>query len=148
MEKEELKKKLSPLAYRVTQENGTEAPFANEFDDFFEKGLYVDVVSGEALFTSLDKYQSGCVGQPLHNRLIKELSKKKRDKSLFMERTEVRSSNADSHLGHVFTDGPLDKGGLRYCINSAALRFVPFGQFRSRGLWRVRKILFIILYTQ
>lgn len=81
MEKEELKKKLSPLAYRVTQENGTEAPFANEFDDFFEKGLYVDVVSGEALFTSLDKYQSGyinqaAVGQPLHNRLIKELSKK------------------------------------------------------------------------
>ena len=75
MEKEELKKKLSPLAYRVTQENGTEAPFANEFDDFFEKGLYVDIVSGEPLFTSLDKYQAA-VGQPLHNRLIKELSKK------------------------------------------------------------------------
>ena len=76
MEKEELKKKLSPLAYRVTQENGTEAPFANEFDDFFEKGLYVDVVSGEVLFTSLDNINQAAVGQPLHNRLIKELSKK------------------------------------------------------------------------
>ena len=126
MEKEELKKKLSPLTYRVTQENGTEAPFANEFDDFFEKGLYVDVVSGEALFTSLDKYQSGCGWPAFTQPIEKGVVKEKRDKSLFMERTEVRSSNADSHLGHVFTDGPLDKGGLRYCINSAALRFVPF----------------------
>ena len=133
MEKEELKKKLSPLTYRVTQENGTEAPFANEFDDFFEKGLYVDVVSGEALFTSLDKYQSGCGWPAFTQPIDKGVVKEKRDKSLFMERTEVRSSNADSHLGHVFTDGPLDKGGLRYCINSAALRFVPFGQLEAEG---------------
>ena len=133
MEKEELKKKLSPLAYRVTQEHGTEAPFANEFDDFFEKGLYVDVVSGEALFTSLDKYQSGCGWPAFTQPIDKGVVKEKRDKSLFMERTEVRSSNADSHLGHVFTDGPLDKGGLRYCINSAALRFVPFGQLEAEG---------------
>ena len=133
MEKEELKKKLSPLTYRVTQENGTEAPFANEFDDFFEKGLYVDVVSGEALFTSLDKYQSGCGWPAFTQPIEKGVVKEKRDKSLFMERTEVRSSNADSHLGHVFTDGPLDKGGLRYCINSAALRFVPFGQLEAEG---------------
>ena len=111
MEKEELKKKLSPLAYRVTQENGTEAPFANEFDDFFEKGLYVDVVSSEVLFTSLDKYQSGCGWPAFTQPIDKGVVKEKRDKSLFMERTEVRSSNADSHLGHVFTDGPLDKGG-------------------------------------
>ncbi|CDG03485.1 peptide-methionine (R)-S-oxide reductase MsrB [Lactococcus lactis] len=133
MEKEELKKKLSPLAYHVTQENGTEAPFANEFDDFFEKGLYVDVVSGEALFTSLDKYQSGCGWPAFTQPIDKGVVKEKRDKSLFMERTEVRSSNADSHLGHVFTDGPLDKGGLRYCINSAALRFVPFDQLEAEG---------------
>ncbi|EQC96272.1 MAG: peptide-methionine (R)-S-oxide reductase MsrB [Lactococcus lactis] len=133
MEKEELKKKLSPLTYRVTQENGTEAPFANEFDDFFEKGLYVDVVSGEALFTSLDKYQSGCGWPAFTQPIEKGVVKEKRDKSLFMERTEVRSSNADSHLGHVFTDGPLDKGGLRYCINSAALRFVPFDQLEAEG---------------
>ena len=133
MEKEELKKKLSPLTYRVTQENGTEAPFANEFDDFFEKGLYVDVVSGEALFTSLDKYQSGCGWPAFTQPIDKGVVKEKRDKSLFMERTEVRSSNADSHLGHVFTDGPLDKGGLRYCINSAALRFVPFDQLEAEG---------------
>lgn len=133
MEKEELKKKLSPLGYRVTQENGTEAPFANEFDDFFEKGLYVDVVSGEALFTSLDKYQSGCGWPAFTQPIDKGVVKEKRDKSLFMERTEVRSSNADSHLGHVFTDGPLDKGGLRYCINSAALRFVPFDQLEAEG---------------
>ena len=133
MEKEELKKKLSSLAYRVTQENGTEAPFANEFDDFFEKGLYVDVVSGEALFTSLDKYQSGCGWPAFTQPIDKGVVKEKRDKSLFMERTEVRSSNADSHLGHVFTDGPLEKGGLRYCINSAALRFVPFDQLEAEG---------------
>ena len=133
MKKEELKKKLSPLTYRVTQENGTEAPFANEFDDFFEKGLYVDVVSGEALFTSLDKYQSGCGWPAFTQPIDKGVVKEKRDKSLFMERTEVRSSNADSHLGHVFTDGPLDKGGLRYCINSAALRFVPFDQLEAEG---------------
>ena len=133
MEKEVLKKKLSPLAYRVTQENGTEAPFANEFDDFFEKGLYVDVVSSEVLFTSLDKYQSGCGWPAFTQPIDKGVVKEKRDKSLFMERTEVRSSNADSHLGHVFTDGPLDKGGLRYCINSAALRFVPFDQLEAEG---------------
>ena len=133
MKKDELKKKLSPLAYQVTQENGTEAPFTNEFDDFFEKGLYVDIVSGEPLFTSLDKYQSGCGWPAFTQPIEKGVVKEKRDKSLFMERTEVRSSNADSHLGHVFTDGPLDKGGLRYCINSAALRFVPFDQLEAEG---------------
>ena len=132
-EKENLKEKLSPIAYKVTQENGTEAPFTNEFDDFFEPGLYVDVVSGEPLFTSLDKYQSGCgwpaFTQPIERQAIKE----KRDRSFLMERTEVRSSQADSHLGHVFTDGHLDKGGLRYCINSAALRFIPVAELEAAG---------------
>ncbi|GAA3267374.1 hypothetical protein GCM10017706_31920 [Lactococcus lactis subsp. hordniae] len=95
--------------------------------------MYVDVVSGEALFTSLDKYQSGCGWPAFTQRIKKGVVKEKRDKSLFMERTEVRSSNSDSHLGHVFTDGPLDKGGLRYCINSAALRFVHFDQLEVEG---------------
>ncbi len=112
---------------------GQKLPFTNEFDDFFEKGLYVDIVSGEPLFTSLDKYQSGCGWPAFTQPIDKKMVKEKRDKSLFMERTEVRSSNADSHLGHVFTDGPLDKGGLRYCINSAALRFIPFDQLESEG---------------
>lgn len=91
------------------------------------------LVSGEPLFTSLDKYQSGCGWPAFTQPIDKKMVKEKRDKSLFMERTEVRSSNADSHLGHVFTDGPLDKGGLRYCINSAALRFIPFDQLESEG---------------
>ena len=139
MEKEELKKKLSPLAYHVTQENGTEAPFTNEFDDFFEKGLYVDIVSGEALFTSDDKYQSGCGWPAFTQPIDKKAVKEKRDKSHFMERTEIRSSNADSHLGHVFTDGPLEKGGLRYCINSAALRFIAFDKLDSEGYGEYKK---------
>ncbi|MFC4652217.1 peptide-methionine (R)-S-oxide reductase MsrB [Lactococcus nasutitermitis] len=131
--KEELKKRLSPLSYEVTQENATEAPFNNEFDDFFERGLYVDIVSGEALFTSEDKYDSGCgwpaFTQPITRKAIQE----KRDKTHGMERTEVRSKSADSHLGHVFSDGPRDKGGLRYCINSAALRFVPYKDLKKEG---------------
>ena len=109
--KNELKKRLSAESYHVTQENGTEAPFNNEFDDFFEKGIYVDVVSGEPLFVSKDKYDSGCgwpaFTQPINRKVIQE----KRDRSFGMERTEVRSALADSHLGHVFTDGPKETGG-------------------------------------
>ena len=117
----------------VKQEAATERPFTGQYDNFYEDGIYVDVVSGEPLFTSLDKYQSGCGWPAFTQPIEKGVVKEKRDKSLFMERTEVRSSNADSHLGHVFTDGPLDKGGLRYCINSAALRFVPFDQLEAEG---------------
>ena len=127
------KKNLSEMSYYVTQENGTEPPFNNEFDQHFEEGLYVDIVSGEVLFSSKDKYDSGCgwpaFTQPIDRQQIKE----KADFSHNMHRIEVRSQKADSHLGHVFTDGPLDKGGLRYCINSAALRFIPKEALEEQG---------------
>lgn len=119
--KEDLKAKLSPIEYAVTQENATERPFTGTYDDFYEKGIYVDIVSGEPLFASTDKYDVGCgwpsFSKPIDRKEIKE----KADFSHGMHRVEVRSKEADSHLGHVFSDGPQDKGGLRYCINSAAL---------------------------
>ena len=131
MNKKALKEKLTPLQFYVTQENGTEPPFRNEFHDFKGKGLYVDIVSGEPLFSSLDKYESGC-GWPSFTKPIAQIIEKK-DKSHGMIRTEVRSKEADSHLGHVFTDGPKDKGGLRYCINSASLRFIPYETLEEEG---------------
>lgn len=133
VEKEELKAKIGPLAYAVTQENATERPFTGEYDDFFEAGIYVDIISGEVLFSSKDKYQACCgwpaFTQPINRKVIKE----KADFSHGMHRIEVRSQQADSHLGHVFTDGPIDKGGLRYCINSAALKFIPLDQMEAAG---------------
>lgn len=124
---------LTDLQYEVTQNNATERPFTGEYDDFYETGLYVDVVSGEVLFSSLDKYDAHCgwpsFTKPVRNDQIVE----KADWSYNMHRIEVRSKEADSHLGHVFTDGPMDKGGLRYCINSAALRFVPVDQLEEQG---------------
>ncbi|EXJ22335.1 Peptide methionine sulfoxide reductase MsrB [Alkalibacterium sp. AK22] len=133
MDKKELKKKLTPIQYEVTQKNGTERPGTGEYDLFFEEGIYVDIVSGEPLFSSKDKYDAGC-GWPSFTRPIqKRVIKEKRDRSFFMERTEVRSREADSHLGHVFTDGPSEEGGLRYCINSAALRFVPKEKLAEEG---------------
>ena len=131
MHKKALKEKLTPLQFHVTQENGTEPPFRNEFHDFKGKGLYVDIVSGEPLFSSLDKYDSGC-GWPSFTKPIAEIIEQ-RDMSHGMIRTEVRSKEADSHLGHVFTDGPKDKGGLRYCINSASLRFIPYETLEEEG---------------
>lgn len=131
--KEELKKRLSPMEYAVTQENATERPFTGEYDDFYEKGIYVDVISGEPLFSSTAKYDAGCgwpsFTQPIARKEIKE----KADFSHGMHRVEVRSKETDAHLGHVFTDGPQDKGGLRYCINSAALRFVPYEEMDEQG---------------
>ena len=131
MDKKELKGKLTPIQFHVTQENGTEPPFRNEFHDFKGKGIYVDIVSGEPLFSSLDKYDSGC-GWPSFTKPMTEIIEK-RDLSHGMMRIEVRSKEADSHLGHVFTDGPKDKGGLRYCINSASLRFIPLENLKEEG---------------
>ena len=129
--KKELKQTLTPLQYQVTQENGTERPFSSEYDQFDREGIYVDIVSGEPLFSSTDKYDAGC-GWPSFTKPIATL-KELEDTTLARVRTEVRSSQADSHLGHVFPDGPQDKGGLRYCINGAALRFVPVEDLEKEG---------------
>jgi len=121
--KEELKKRLTPIQYEVTQNQGTEPAFHNEYWQQNRAGIYVDIVSGEALFSSLDKFQSHCGWPSFTKPLTEERIKEKADNSHFMQRIEVRSSEADSHLGHVFNDGPT-ASKLRYCINSAALRFI------------------------
>ena len=128
----ELKKELTPLQYQVTQHEATERPFQNEFWNNHEAGIYVDVVSGEPLFSSLDKYDSG-TGWPSFTKALEPANvKTKTDRSLLMERTEVRSKHADSHLGHLFDDGPQPTG-LRYCMNSASMRFIPVGKLAEEG---------------
>ncbi len=128
-----LRRQLSAEQYRITQEQGTERAFSHAYDQLFEPGIYVDVVSGEALFGSRDKYSSGC-GWPSFTRpLAADVLRERADHSFNMERTEVRSARADSHLGHVFPDGPKDRGGLRYCINGAALRFIPRAEMAAAG---------------
>lgn len=130
---EDLKQRLSDIEYRVTQLNETERPFAGEYDNHFEEGIYVDVVSGEPLFSSRDKYDAHC-GWPAFTRPIEGTDIKEVDDSSHgLKRIEVRSQEADSHLGHVFTDGPKEQGGLRYCINSAALRFIPKEDLEKEG---------------
>lgn len=129
----ELKEVLTPVQYQVTQENGTEAPFQNEFYDHEEDGIYVDIVSGEPLFSSTDKYDAGC-GWPSFTKPIDSYHVNEHmDTSHGMFRTEVRSQYGDSHLGHLFDDGPKDKGGMRYCINSAALKFIPKSKLDEEG---------------
>jgi methionine-R-sulfoxide reductase len=135
----ELKAKLTPLQYKVTQHEGTEPPFNNEFWNNHEPGIYVDVVSGEPLFSSLDKFESG-TGWPSFTRpLAPENVKTKTDRQLFMTRTEVRSAHGDSHLGHLFDDGPKPTG-LRYCMNSASMRFVPASKLAAEGYGEYAKL--------
>lgn len=131
--KDNLSEKLTPMQYHVTQENGTEPPYQGEYDQHFHEGIYVDIVSGKPLFHSNDKYDAGC-GWPSFTKpidapeIVEEF-----DDSFGMRRVEVRSKTADSHLGHVFPDGPKESTGLRYCINSAALRFVPKEDLEKEG---------------
>lgn len=130
---EELRKELSDIEYKVTQESFTEPPFNNKYWNFFEEGLYIDIVSGEPLFISTDKFESGC-GWPAFSKPIEKIAvKEKRDTSFGMHRTEVIGRNTESHLGHVFCDGPEELGGLRYCINSASLKFIPFEELEEKG---------------
>ena len=129
----ELKQRLTAEQFAVTQQSATEPAFRNEFWDNHKPGIYVDIVSGKALFSSLDKFDSGCgwpsFTKPVNNTDVVEHT----DNSYGMNRTEVRSKDADSHLGHVFDDGPQDKGGLRYCINSASLKFIPVEEMEKAG---------------
>lgn len=129
----ELRSRLTKEQYAVTQQNATETPFANEYWDEQREGIYVDITTGEPLFSSLDKFQSGCGWPSFAKPIDKKLIEEKEDKSYHMTRTEVRSKLGDAHLGHVFDDGPKQLGGLRYCINSASLRFIPKEDMQKEG---------------
>ena len=130
---DEIRKNLTDEEYKVTQESATEPAFDNEFWDNHKKGIYVDVVTGEPLFSSTDKFDSGCGWPSFSKPISKDVLKYNKDNSHNMERTEVKSRSGDSHLGHVFDDGPKEKGGLRYCINSAALKFIPLEKMDEEG---------------
>ncbi|MCH4057623.1 peptide-methionine (R)-S-oxide reductase MsrB [Lapidilactobacillus gannanensis] len=129
----DLQRRLTAEEYQVTQKAATEAPFTGKYDQFFEPGIYVDVVSGQPLFSSTDKYDSGCGWPAFSQPIAPENVVEHADHSFGMVRQEVVSQTAHSHLGHVFTDGPADRGGLRYCINSAALKFIPVSQLATAG---------------
>ncbi|MCR9112574.1 MAG: peptide-methionine (R)-S-oxide reductase MsrB [Rhodobacteraceae bacterium] len=125
--------RLTPEQYRVTQQDATERPFTGEYNDNKAPGIYVDIVSGEPLFASSDKFESGCGWPSFTKPIVPAHVLERRDDSLGMVRTEVRSAHGDSHLGHVFPDGPPDRGGLRYCINSASLRFIHRDEMEAEG---------------
>jgi len=133
MDKTNLKQTLTPMQYEVTQNNGTEPAFRNEYWDNEQEGIYIDIVSGEALFSSRDKFNSACGWPSFTKPMQQETVLNKVDRTHGMSRTEVRSTTADSHLGHVFEDGPAETGGLRYCINSAAIRFIPKEDLSREG---------------
>ncbi|MDU5087208.1 MAG: peptide-methionine (R)-S-oxide reductase MsrB [Anaerococcus vaginalis] len=130
---DDLKRKLTDIQYRVTQKNETESSFSNEYWDNKEKGIYVDVATGEPLFSSSDKFDSGCGWPSFSKPIAKDVVTYREDKSYNMNRTEVRSRSGDSHLGHVFNDGPEELGGLRFCINSASIKFIPLKDMEDRG---------------
>ena len=138
---ETLEEILSPMEYAVTQENATEKPFSHDYDQLDDLGIYVDITSGEPLFLSKDKYDAGCVWpsftRPIDSYLIEEVE----DLSYGYNRVEVRSKSADAHLGHVFNDGPEEEGGLRYCINGAALKFVAYDDMDDKGYSELKSLL-------
>lgn len=137
---EELKEKLTDTQYTVAIENGTERPFTNEYWDSFDKGIYVDIATGEPLFSSLDKFSTHCGWPSFSKPIVEDVVTYKKDISHNMERTEVRSRAGDIHLGHIFTDGPKDLGGLRYCINGASLRFIPYYEMDDEGYGYLKDI--------
>ncbi len=133
--------KLSKLQYEVTQNGATEPPFNNEYYNNFEDGIYVDIVSMEPMFLSTDKFESGCGWPAFSNPINEEVVSKHRDESHYMVRTEVKSKSSNSHLGHVFNDGKKELGGLRYCINSASLEFIPIDEMEERGYGEYVEVL-------
>lgn len=141
MTNEQLKNKLTKIQYEVTQNSATEPPFKNEYWNEFRKGIYVDIVSGKPLFLSSDKFESGCgwpaFSRPIENNDIFEI----KDTSHGMIRTEVKAKNSNIHLGHVFNDGPINRGGLRYCINSASLKFIPLESMKKEGYEELIKLI-------
>lgn len=141
LDDKELKEKLTTLQYDVTMNSATERPFDNEFNSNFERGIYVDITSGEPLFLSTDKFESGCGWPSFSKPIQKDLVRYNEDLSLGRRRIEVRSNAADAHLGHVFDDGPSELGGLRYCINSAALRFIPIDKMDAQGYGYLKKYI-------
>lgn len=137
---DDLRKRIGDLAYEVTQKSATERAFTGQYDNFFEKGIYVDIVGGEVLFSSEDKFNSGC-GWPAFSKPIdKDVVANYDDYSYGMTRVEVKSKESNSHLGHVFPDGPKEMGGLRYCINSAALKFIAYEDLEKEGYGEYKKL--------
>lgn len=139
--KEARLKELSELEYEVTQNAGTERPFTGQYDDFYEQGIYVDIVSGKPLFVSTDKFDAGCGWPSFSKPILEDEIEELDDSSYGMKRIEVRSKDADTHLGHVFNDGPAELGGLRYCVNSASLRFVSLEDMDKEGYGDLKELV-------